>query len=115
MCSNVKRYSRSTVRVQRGYTQGTVGIQSGYSRGTVRVQQGYNQGTVGGTVRVHQGYSQGTPGVQWGIVGTSRGTVVLVVCVVVVVMDHISLGGPFMFSMNRPIIFCCAILLCNGL
>ena len=38
------------------------------------------------------------------------------VCVVVVVVvDHISLGGPFMFSMNRPIIFCCLILLCNGL
>ena len=25
-------------------------------------------------------------------------------------MDHISLGGPFMFSMNRPIIFCCAMV-----
>ena len=37
-------------------------IESGYSRGTVRVQQGY---------------SQGTAGVQWGIVGTSRGTVVV--------------------------------------
>ena len=38
------------------------------------------------------------------------------VCVVVlVVVDHISLGGPFMFSMNRPIIFCCLVLLCNGL
>ena len=40
--------------------------------------------------------------------------VVVVVVVVGVVVDHISLGGPFMFSMNRPIIFCCAILLCNG-
>ena len=35
--------------------------------------------------------------------------------VVVVVVDHISFGGPFMFSMNRHIIFCCLILLCNGL
>ena len=43
MCSYVKRYSRSTVKVQQGYTQGTAGV-------------------------------------QWGIVGTSRGTVVLVVC-----------------------------------
>ena len=93
-------------------------VQSGYSKGTVRVQQGW--GTVGysqGTA----GVQSGTAGVQWGIVGSSRGTVVLVVVVmvvvvvVVVVVDHISLGGPFMFSMNRPIIFCCAILLCNGL
>ena len=38
----------------------------------------------------------------------------VVVVVVVVVVDHISLGGPSMFSMNRPFIFCCAILLCNG-
>ena len=28
-------------------------------------------------MRVQQGYSQGTAGVQWGIVGTSRGTVVV--------------------------------------
>ena len=32
----------------------------------------------------------------------------------VVVVDHISLGDPFMFSMNRPIIFyvqfCCAMI-----
>ena len=38
---------------------------------------------MGGTVGW---YSQGTAGVQWGIVGTSRGTVVLVVCVCVVVV-----------------------------
>ena len=69
MYSNVKRYSRSTVRVQRG-------VHSGYPQGTVGVQSGYS----GGTVRVQQGYSQDTAGVQWGIVGTSRGTVVLVVC-----------------------------------
>ena len=68
MYSNVKRYSRSTVRVQRG-------VQSGYTQGTVGVQSGYS----GGTVRVQQGYSQDTAEVQWGIVGTSRGTVVLVV------------------------------------
>ena len=102
-------YSVGTLRVQSGYSQGTAGVQSGYSGGTVRVQLGYSQGTMG----VQQGYSQGTAGVQWGILGTSRGTVVLMV--VVVVVDHISLGGPFMFSMNRLIIFCCAILLCNGL
>ena len=58
MCSNV-------YEVQQEYSQGTAGIHSGYSQGTVRVQQGY---------------SQGTAGIQWGIVGTSRGTVVLVVC-----------------------------------
>ena len=57
------------------------------------VQSGYSRGTVG--------YSRGTAGVHWGTV--------------VVVVDHISLGDPFMFSMNRPIIFCCAILPCNGL
>ena len=49
--------------------RGTAGVQSGYSGGTLRVQSGYSGG-----------YSQDTAGVQWGIVGTSRGTVVLVVC-----------------------------------
>ena len=39
----------------------------------MRIQQGYSRGTV----RVQQGYSQGTEAVQWGIVGTSRGTVVV--------------------------------------
>ena len=72
------------MRIQPGYSEDTVRIQQGYSRGTVRVRQGYSQGTAGvqsgysrGTVRVQQGYSQGTAGVQWGIVGTSRGTVVV--------------------------------------
>ena len=48
-------------------------IQPGYSKDTVRIQQGYSRGTV----RVWQGYSQGTAGVQWGIVGTNRDTVVV--------------------------------------
>ena len=48
-------------------------IQPGYSKVTVRIQQRYSRGTV----RVQQRYSQGTAGVQWGIVGTSRGTVVV--------------------------------------
>ena len=74
MCSNVKRYSRSTVRVQRVYTR----VQSAYSGGTLRVQsvsvqQGYSQGTAGGVQSGYSwGYSQGTVGVQsW----YSRGTV----------------------------------------
>ena len=41
----------------------------------MRIQQGYSKDTV----RIQQGYSQGTAGVQWGIVGTSRGAVVVVV------------------------------------
>ena len=44
-------------------------IQPGYSKDTVRIPQGYSRGTV----RVQQG----TAVVQWGIVGTSRGTVVI--------------------------------------
>ena len=45
-------------------------------RGTAGVQSRYSWVIL----RVKWGYSQGTAGVQWGIVGTSRGTVVLVVC-----------------------------------
>ena len=42
-------------------------------RTQVRIQQGYSRGTV----RVQQGYSKGTAGYSGGIVGTSRGTVVV--------------------------------------
>ena len=49
-------------------------IQPGYSKDTVRIQQGYSRVQRGG---VQSGYSQGTAGVQWVIVGTSRGTVVV--------------------------------------
>ena len=42
----------------------------------MRIQQRYSRGTV----RVQQGYCQGTAGVQWGIVGTSRGSVVVGGC-----------------------------------
>ena len=98
---------RGKAGVQSGYSGGTLRVQWGYSQGTAGEQWGYSKGTAGGTVRVQQGTAGGTVRVQQGY---SRGTVV-----VVVVVDHISLGDPFMFSMNRPIIFCCAILLCNGL
>ena len=39
----------------------------------MRIQPGFGKDPV----RIQQGYSQGTAGVQWGIVGTSRGTVVV--------------------------------------
>ena len=57
--------------------RGTAGVQSGYSSGYT---QGTHSGYSGGIVKVQQGYCQDTAGVQWGKVGTSRGTVVLVVC-----------------------------------